>query len=94
MAAAHRAARPGAVLDLLCFAAVPGGMPAGLAVSEETARDTLAAAGWAITDLRLTTFAGSAAAVAGFLDKVGSRPELDAEGRLHLPVWRIEADRV
>jgi SAM-dependent methyltransferase len=93
VAATHRAARPGAVLDLLCFAAVPGGMPEGLAVTEETARETLTAAGWTITDLSLTTFAGSPDSVAGFLAKVGSRPELDAEGRLHLPVWRIEADR-
>ena len=42
--AVHRVTRPGALFSLLCFASVPGGMPAPLSVSEADLRDALAAA--------------------------------------------------
>jgi SAM-dependent methyltransferase len=94
VAALHRATKPGACLDLLCFAEVPGGMPAPLSVSEASVRTTLNKAGWAITDMHLTVYAGVAAVVQGFLAKVGSHPRVDENGHLYLPVWMVQADRV
>jgi SAM-dependent methyltransferase len=94
LAALHRATKPGAWLNLLGFADLPGGMPAPLSVSEETVRADLKEAGWAITDLRQSVFAGVAAATEGFMAKVGSRPKVDDEGHTQLPIWVVEADRV
>jgi SAM-dependent methyltransferase len=93
LAALHRATKPGARLNLLGFADLPGGMPAPLSVSEETVRADLKEAGWHITDLRQSVFAGVAAATEGFMAKVGSRPKVDAEGHTQLPIWVVEADR-
>jgi len=92
--AIHRATKRGGKLNLLCFAEVPGGMPAPLSVSEETVRTDLTAAGWEITDFCQTVFEGVAAATKGFMDKVGRKPEIDDKGHTQLPVWMIEADRV
>lgn len=94
LAALHRATRPGALLNMLCFAAVPGGMPAPLAVPADELRAALTAAGWRVTHLSETVFAGVAAPVADFFAKAGIRPELDEKGRTRLPVWRVLADRV
>lgn len=91
--AVYRVSRPGALFSLLCFANVPGGMPAPLSVSEADLRDALTAAGWTVTRLHRTTFAGVASAVLGFLRKVGAEPEFDEAGRVRLPVWSVQAER-
>jgi SAM-dependent methyltransferase len=93
-AALHRATRPAARLNMLCFADVPGGMPAPLSVTEAEVRSTLEGTGWAITHLSRSAFAGAAAPVQKFFDKVGMRPELDEKGRTRLPIWIVLADRV
>lgn len=91
--ALRRATRPGALLSMLCFAAVPGGMPAPLSVSEAELRGTLTAAGWLITEMSLGEFAGAAAPMATFFEKAGAHPELDERGRTRLPVWVVHAER-
>jgi SAM-dependent methyltransferase len=61
-AAVHRATRPGAILLLSCFsdANLEGGHEwPRPAVSEETLRDVLGAAGWAITSLEPATVRGA-----------------------------------
>lgn len=94
VAVLHRATRPGAYLNVLCFADVPGGMPAPLSVSAQSVRETLDEAGWAITDLTRTAFLGLAAPVRDFLARVGSKPEIDEKGHTYLPVWQVLATRV
>jgi hypothetical protein len=79
---------------MLCFADVPGGMPAPLAVAESEVRDVLTEAGWAISLLAQTEFAGAAAPMRTFFEKTGSHPELDEKGRTRLPVWLVQADRM
>ncbi|WP_329302352.1 class I SAM-dependent methyltransferase [Streptomyces sp. NBC_00659] len=93
-AALHRAGRPGAWLDMLCFAAVPGGMPEPLSVPEETVRQVLEEAGWSVTELRRTTYWGVAEVTLGFLAKTGTQVEIDDQGRTQLPVWSILAERI
>ncbi|MFD3514767.1 class I SAM-dependent methyltransferase [Streptomyces sp. NPDC058657] len=92
--ALHRATRPGARLSMLCFADVPGGMPAPLSVSEEEVRETLGAHGWQVRELSQSVYAGVAGPVKEFFEKTGKRPELDDRGRTRLPVWKVYADRV
>ena len=87
LAAAHRATTQGGRLAMLCFARLPGGMPAPLSVTETDLRAGLAEAGWAVLDLQQRVFLGVAASTRGFLDKVGARPEVDAQGRTRLPIW-------
>ncbi|MEY9211720.1 class I SAM-dependent methyltransferase [Thermobifida halotolerans] len=89
----YRVTRPGARLNMLCFADVPGGMPAPLAVSRENVRTTLARAGWSVTDVERDVFVGVAAPVRDFLDRTGAAPEVDERGRTRLPVWVVLADR-
>lgn len=91
--AVYRAARPGALFSMLCFAEVPGGMPAPLSVPEAALKDALIETGWTVTSLRQDTFAGVAAAVGGFLRKVGAEPDFDEYGRVLLPVWSVQARR-
>ncbi len=93
LAALHRATRPGALLGMLCFADVPGGMPTPLAVSEDDLRAGLHEAGWEVTHLSPDVYAGAAAPMTTFFEKTGMRPELDAKGRTRLPVWRVHAQR-
>jgi SAM-dependent methyltransferase len=58
-AAVHRATRPGATLLLSCFSdANPAGKDWRPAVSEDTLRDVLGAAGWDITSLEPATLHG------------------------------------
>ncbi|MEV1065375.1 class I SAM-dependent methyltransferase [Streptomyces sp. NPDC050263] len=92
-AALHRAARPGAWLDMLCFAAVPGGMPEPLSVPQETVRQVLEEAGWSVTELRRTVYWGVAEVTLGFLAKTGTQVEIDDRGRTQLPVWSVLAER-
>ncbi|GGK76145.1 class I SAM-dependent methyltransferase [Streptomyces flaveus] len=93
VSALHRATKPGARLSMLCFADVPGGMPAPLSVTERDVRTTLTDAGWDVTHLSQGVFAGVAAPVKTFFEKLGSHPELDERGRTRLPVWLVYADR-
>lgn len=93
VATLYRVARPDALLNMMAFATVPGGMPAGLSVTEETVRADLTRAGWTITDLRRDVFSGVAAAVEKFAADTGLVLELDEFGRSRLPVWTIEAYR-
>ncbi|MFD6424614.1 class I SAM-dependent methyltransferase [Streptomyces sp. NPDC060198] len=92
-AALHRVARPGAWLDMLCFAAVPGGMPEPLSVKEETVRQVLGEAGWRVTELEQTIYWGVAEVTLGFLAKTGTQVEIDDQGRTQLPVWSVLAER-
>ncbi|MFD6327102.1 class I SAM-dependent methyltransferase [Streptomyces sp. NPDC058442] len=92
-AALHRAARPGAWLDMLCFAAVPGGMPEPLSVPERSVRQVLDETGWAVTELRRAVYWGVAEVTREFLAKTGTRVEIDARGRTQLPVWSVLAER-
>ncbi|WP_017539654.1 class I SAM-dependent methyltransferase [Nocardiopsis halophila] len=92
-AALHRAARPGARLSMLCFADVPGGMPAPLAVAEDEVSAVLAEAGWRVTRLQRSVYAGVPGPVREFFEKTGRSPELDERGRTRLPVWKVYADR-
>jgi SAM-dependent methyltransferase len=91
--AAHRAARPGALLDMLCFADVPGGMPAPLSVSRERLVEQLTEAGWRVTDIHLTDYTGVAATTKAFLEKTGTQGNIDEHGHSHLPVWTVQAHR-
>ncbi|MQY06456.1 SAM-dependent methyltransferase [Actinomadura macrotermitis] len=91
--AVHRAARPGGRLVMLCFAEVPGGMPAPLAVSEPYLRDALERHGWKPQEVRPSVFKGVAAVTQKFLDKVGARPDVDEQGRTELPIWTVLAER-
>ncbi|MEV6163373.1 class I SAM-dependent methyltransferase [Streptomyces sp. NPDC052052] len=92
-AALHRAARPGAWLDMLCFAAVPGGMPEPLSVKEETVRQVLEEAGWKVTELQQAIYWGVAEVTRDFLARTGTQVETDAQGRTQLPVWSVLAER-
>jgi SAM-dependent methyltransferase len=89
----HRAARPGGRLNLLSFAAVPGGMPAPLSVGADTLRADLEAAGWRITEFEQAVYSGVAVGMEKFMERTGTRPELDEQGRTRLPIWRVLADR-
>lgn len=93
-AALHRSARPGAWLDMLCFAAVPGGMPEPLSVREEAVHEVLGEAGWKVTELRSSIYWGVAAVTRAFLARSGAQVEVDAQGRTQLPVWSVLAERV
>jgi SAM-dependent methyltransferase len=91
--ALHRAAKPGAWLDMLCFAAVPGGMPEPLSVTEQEVRQILTDAGWTVTELRPSVYWGVAEATRTFLAKAGVQVEIDDRGHTHLPVWSVLAER-
>ena len=92
-AAIHRAARPGAWLNMLCFANVPNGMPEPLSVSEKTVREVLAEAGWRVTELQQSIYWGVAEVTLEFLAKTGTKVEIDDRGRTHLPVWSVLAEK-
>lgn len=94
LAALHRATRPGAWLNMLCFAEVPGGMPAPLSVAGASVRAALEEAGWSVTDFGKAIYWGVASATKAFMEKVGARVAVDERGRTQLPVWMIQADRV
>lgn len=93
-AAEYRVTKPGAYLNMLAFADVPGGMPAPLSVSEYSIRNTLELAGWEITGLSRETFLGVSQGMETFLERNGVNPELDGLGRTQLPVWQVQASRV
>jgi SAM-dependent methyltransferase len=92
-AALHRATKPGALLNLMCFAA-GGGIFEVMSISEESLRSTLGTAGWVITDLRQVRYAASADAEA-LMKQLGLEADLthDEAGRLQIPVWLLQAQR-
>ncbi|WFE26122.1 class I SAM-dependent methyltransferase [Solwaraspora sp. WMMD791] len=92
--ALHRATRAGAHLNMLCFADVPGGMPAPLAVTEADVRTGLTAGGWRVVHMSRAEYAGLAAPMQTFFERLGRHPKLDQRGRTRLPVWLIRAERV
>jgi SAM-dependent methyltransferase len=87
----HRVTRPGARLNLLGVSdRAPEGTPPSR-VSERGLRDTLTAAGWTITALRehrITSVIPPDALALFGLD-LGA----DADGRVRIPAWAVEADR-
>jgi SAM-dependent methyltransferase len=93
VAALHRAGKPGARLDLLCFADLPGGMPAPLAVARDGVHDDLAQAGWNVLSIEPGTFLGVATSTSEFMAKTGVKPDIDADGHTRLPIWIVRADR-
>ncbi|RFU86790.1 class I SAM-dependent methyltransferase [Streptomyces triticagri] len=93
VAALHRSTKPGGLLNMLSFAAVPGGMPAPLSVSEDDIRTDLDEAGWRVTELTQTVYWGVAASIEEFIRKTGARIAVDDSGRTQLPVWSVQAQR-
>ena len=89
----HRAAKPAALLNLMCFAA-GGGVFDAMSTSEESLQRTLEPAGWVITDLRQVHYAASADAEQ-LMKQLGMQADFthDEAGRLQLPVWRLQAHR-
>ncbi|HEX4704941.1 MAG TPA: class I SAM-dependent methyltransferase [Pseudonocardiaceae bacterium] len=90
-AALHRATKPGALLNLFCFA--EGGMPAPMYVTQENLRDTLPPAGWSITDIRRVDYV-AAAGLDEATARLGVHFETDPAGRPQLPAWAVQAYRV
>jgi hypothetical protein len=90
-AALHRSARAGAWLHVLCFAAVPGGMPPEVSVTEAGVRAAFAGSGWTVRQIRLASYLGG---VLGAGPETGGgvgSPGLKA--RIELPIWLVRADR-
>jgi hypothetical protein len=95
VAALHRAAKAGALLNLLCFADGDlDGVPAPLPVSEDSLRSTLVAGGWAITDLRYGTLSAKADAMRDPDGLYSENAMTDDKGRILLPIWVVQAHRV
>ncbi|MEV1007485.1 class I SAM-dependent methyltransferase [Streptomyces sp. NPDC049881] len=92
--AVHRATRPGAWLNLLVFASVPGGMPAPMSVPDDELTSSIAAGGWEITSMEMGAFSGVEESMAVFLKQFGVVPNADDRGQIHVPTWLIEATRV
>ncbi|MFI7002314.1 class I SAM-dependent methyltransferase [Nocardia sp. NPDC050175] len=94
VAALHRATKPEALLSMLCFSdKTIGGLPAPLPVSQQNIRDTLTAGGWAVTDL---TEGEQLAAAESCREFLAQYPNVvaDAQGRITMPVWVVQARRV
>lgn len=92
-AALHRATKPEALLNVLCFCDdSPTPIPDAMTVPEENVRSTLAATGWIITDLRRTTYAGAAnvGELAGARD---GDAVPDENGHVGIPMWAVQARR-
>jgi hypothetical protein len=79
---------------MLCFAAVEDGMPEPMSVPEAELRRALVDAGWRVTGMEVTIYWGVASVMAGFLAQFGLTPPTDEHDRIHVPVWKVEADRV
>jgi SAM-dependent methyltransferase len=95
VAALYRASRPGALLNLCCFAPADHGMPAEMSVSEDNLRGTLGPAGWTITDLRRISYltTGDLADVVRAAGMTATDLTADADGHLRMPVWAVQARR-
>ncbi|MBV8542979.1 MAG: class I SAM-dependent methyltransferase [Pseudonocardiales bacterium] len=90
--ALHRATKPGALLNLLCFSdTTVDGPPAPLRVSAENRRTTLASAGWTVTDLRQSTI--SVVVSPDLATQFGHTVAVDEKGRTQTPAWAVRAHR-
>ncbi|MEV6558647.1 class I SAM-dependent methyltransferase [Nocardia sp. NPDC051756] len=93
-AALHRATKPGARLNMLCFSdQTIGGVPSPLPVSEKNIRDTLTAGGWAITDLTSGELLALTEPSREFVEQYPNAAT-DDKGRIAMPIWIVQADRV
>jgi SAM-dependent methyltransferase len=92
--ALHRVTKPGAWLNMLVFAAVPGGMPAPMSVPDDELKQSIANNGWEITKMDMGTFSGVESIMAVFLAQFDVVPNTDDKGVIHVPTWLIEAVRV
>ncbi|WP_225851270.1 bifunctional 2-polyprenyl-6-hydroxyphenol methylase/3-demethylubiquinol 3-O-methyltransferase UbiG [Streptomyces sp. HPF1205] len=92
--ALHRATKPGAWLNMLVFAHVPGGMPAPMSVPDDVLKKSIADGGWKITDMTMGSFSGVKSSMAVFVEKFGVDANPDDRNQIHVPTWLIEAERV
>ncbi|MFC9438949.1 class I SAM-dependent methyltransferase [Nocardia sp. NPDC057030] len=92
--ALHRATKPGARLNLLCFSDQRiGAVPSPLPVSEGNIRDTLTAGGWAITDLAPGELRALTESCRAFVEQY-PEAETDDQGRIAMPIWIVQANRI
>ncbi|WP_405164887.1 class I SAM-dependent methyltransferase [Nocardia sp. NBC_01499] len=94
IAALHRATKPNALLNILCFSdETIDGTPAPLPVSQTNIRDTLTTGGWAITDL---TSGKLLAATDSIREFAAQHPNAatDDHGRTLMPIWIVQAKRM
>ncbi len=102
VATLHRVCRTGARLHLLCVSdAAPTGIPVPYRISQGNLRRTLAG-WWKIVGLRSATFA--TALTPPYLCRLVERGRmapvdvegltLDDKGRILLPIWQVEAERI
>lgn len=96
-AALHRATRPGATLNMICFADRSAGdgverMPAPLSVSEAQVRGPLTANGWTITDLAPGEYLGAAMPPA-LAEQIGFSSNADSTDRMLMAMWVVRAER-
>jgi SAM-dependent methyltransferase len=93
-AALYRVTKPGARLNMLCFADIrPDGIPAPLPVAEENVRSTLTGAGWKITGLSPAGLLAATASMGEFLDEFELHGKISEDGTIPLPIWSVTADR-
>ncbi|WP_037355333.1 class I SAM-dependent methyltransferase [Amycolatopsis orientalis] len=105
VAALVRATKPGARLNIFCFSdAVPANFPVPYRITEQNLRETVGN-GWTITVLEQAVYTtamsreGLIAAVSAVSE--GERPDptaldaldVDEQGRVLVPMWRLAADR-
>lgn len=92
--ALHRATRPGARLNMLCFSdQTIGGVPSPLPVPERNIRDTLTAAGWTIADLTSGELLALTESSREFVEQYPNAAT-DDKGRIAMPIWIVQANRV
>ncbi|MFE9576980.1 class I SAM-dependent methyltransferase [Nocardia sp. NPDC006044] len=92
--ALHRATKPGARLNMLCFSDQKiGPVPSPLPVPERNIRDTLTAGGWAITDFAPGELLARTEPSREFVEQY-PEAETDDKGRIAMPIWIVQANRV
>lgn len=92
--ALHRATKPGARLNMLCFSdQTINGVPSPLPVPESNIRDTLTAGGWAITDLTSGELLALTEPSREFVEQYPNAAP-DDRGRIAMPIWIVQANRV
>lgn len=94
VAALHRATKPGARLNMLCFSdQTIGGVPSPLPVSERNIRHTLTVGGWAISDLTSGELLALTESSRQFVEQYPNAAP-DDRGRIAMPIWIVQANRV
>ncbi|MBN9740433.1 class I SAM-dependent methyltransferase [Amycolatopsis sp. A1MSW2902] len=105
VAALGRATKPGARLNIFCFSdSVPANFPVPYRITEQNLRETVGD-GWAISALEPAVYTtamsreGLIAAVAAVSEDEKPDPtaldalDVDEQGRVLVPMWRLAADR-